>query len=68
MSEDRNYWMVMAMKRYGGSFVAALGEAIIHADSINFGRLEDAFPDYFQDYRELGDSLKIEDEKRSQKK
>ena len=41
-----------AMKKHGGSFVAALGEALIRADDSNAMKLEAAFPEYFRAYAE----------------
>jgi hypothetical protein len=43
---------IAAMKRYGGSFVRALGEAASHADPDNLRRLKEAFPTYWKDYSE----------------
>lgn len=44
-----------AMIRYGGSFVAALGDAARQADSDNLRRLKEAFPDYWKKYRAMGE-------------
>lgn len=41
-----------AMRRYGGGFVKALGEALAHADPRNRERIHDAFPEYWKQYRE----------------
>lgn len=38
------------MEKRGGSFVKALSQCIIHADPVNFERLETVFRDYFDDY------------------
>lgn len=42
--------VVEQMKRRGGGFVVALAECFIHADSINYARLRNAFPDYWKQY------------------
>lgn len=33
--EEESFYVSNAMKRYGGSFVSCLGEALSHADNIN---------------------------------
>lgn len=38
------------MKKYGGSFVRALGELVLHADPNNLAKLKDTFSDYFDEY------------------
>jgi len=50
MKTDEDIEMLWAMKRYGGSFVRALGDAGFSADSGNFEKLRVAFPDYFAEY------------------
>ena len=42
------------MKKYGGSFVQALAECIILADSLNFRKLVETFPEYVKKYSEWG--------------
>ncbi len=60
-AEAEDYWTIVAMRRFGGSFVEALGEAALRADSWNMARLKKAFPDYFHKYAELGATLKKEE-------
>ena len=50
MSHDEQLIMIRAMKRFGGSFVKALGEAFLKADERNAGRLQAAFPNYIETY------------------
>lgn len=38
------------MIRYGGSFVKALGQALLVADEHNTERIETAFPEYIEEY------------------
>lgn len=38
------------MRIFGGSFVQALSECVVYADSINLGKLVDAFPHFFKVY------------------
>ena len=58
---DDEYWTRKAMRVYGGSFVQQLGILIDHADTNNYLKLEETFPEYCQQYREMGQKLK-EDE------
>jgi len=45
--------VIQAMKKFGGGFVAALGEAAQRADLDNLRRIKLAFPDYWERYTEL---------------
>ena len=45
--------MIEAMERYGGSFVKALAQCLWSADANNYQRLEQAFPEYFKEYRKM---------------
>lgn len=59
MDHDKKLKMVSAMRTYGGSFVQALAECFIRADSENLNRLVTAFPEYVQKYMDFAD---MEDE------
>lgn len=48
-----------AMIKYGGSFVSALGEALMCADSVNQQKIHDAFLEYWKQYLELYERNKI---------
>ena len=50
-THDEKLAMCRAMRVYGGSFVVALAECFIHADSNNLARLYAAFPEYVEEYR-----------------
>lgn len=63
MNEDKDYYTVMAMKRYGGSFVNQLGSLFQFADSGNKEKLRGAFPEYFKQYEEMGDKIRTGEEK-----
>lgn len=43
---------------FGGSFVAQLGRLFRQADVVNQSRIKLAFPDYWQKYRSLAESLR----------
>ena len=42
------------MRQYGGSFVKLLGELLIHADEDNTRRIKEAFPEYWEKYKNIG--------------
>lgn len=42
-----------AMRRYGGSFAAHIGGALLHADLQNRARLVAAFPDLIAAYKDI---------------
>jgi len=54
-TEDHN--IISCMKAHGGGFASALAQAALRADSINFERLKAAFPDLWDDFRELHKSF-----------
>lgn len=43
--------MMQMMKQQGGSFVRSLAAAMLTADTENYAKLVDAFPEYVADYR-----------------
>jgi hypothetical protein len=59
---NEHYWLIQAMKQYGGSFIRALGEAYRLADTSNRETLRKAFPDYFKLYTAHAEKLKREDD------
>lgn len=50
MNEPTPIQIASAMIRKGGSFVKALGEALLRADDRNTQRILEAFPDYIETY------------------
>lgn len=44
-----------AMKHVGGSFVKALGEALMRADTTNRAKILEAFPEYCDQYRKVAE-------------
>lgn len=52
---DEAIYTAQAMVRHGGSFVAALGKAIFHADMENTVKIKQAFPEYWERYKRLGE-------------
>lgn len=51
--------IIEAMKKYGGSFVHALSTCFLFADSDNFKKLRHAFPEYWEEYREMVERTKV---------
>ena len=51
--EDRTTAVAAAMMRYGGSFVEALGKALMVADSVNTRKIKEAFPREWNEYAAL---------------
>ena len=45
--------MIEAMEKYGGSFVKALANAMVHADPNNYIKLVSAFSNYVGEYRKM---------------
>lgn len=43
--------IVEKMLRFGGGFVKALAKCFYQADPINFQKLKNAFPEYWEEYR-----------------
>ena len=57
--------IALAMMKYGGSFVQALGKAYSRADSINASKIELAFPEHIELYASKAEyDRQIEAEKR----
>ncbi len=50
--------VISAMKKYGGGFVSALGNAFMFADSENTKILKIAFPEYWIHYTEMAQQIK----------
>ena len=50
INPDSKIDVANAMKKYGGSFVRALGEALLIADSKNAQLIHDTWPEYWVRY------------------
>ena len=53
MMTDKDYKVIAAMEKFGGSFVKALAFAFHRADSTNFKKLKDTFPEYWKEYSKM---------------
>ena len=49
--------VVEMMEKFGGSFVKALAVAFLRSDHVNFQKLKEAFPEYWEEYERLADEL-----------
>lgn len=55
MPTEFDYDVVRAMEKFGGSFVKALAECFGRADSVNFEKLKTAFPNIWNEYKEIAE-------------
>ena len=53
MKEKEKLAVAEAMMKYGGSFVKALGQALLLADSDNAEKIKIAFKEYWEKYKEV---------------
>jgi len=53
MDTQREYEILIAMKRYGGGFASRLAEAWLVADNQNRAKLRMAFPDLIEKYADM---------------
>lgn len=61
---EKEYVVVEKMQVYGGGFVKALAECFRCADNVNFRKLREAFPEYWENY----EAMVSEDLKRKPKR
>ncbi len=54
---DEIYYTQLGMIDSGGSFVKALGEALVRADLNNARRIRTAFPEYWDKYQTWGKKI-----------
>ena len=55
MDPITRYEIILAMAKRGGGFVKGLSKAAIAADALNYERLEAAFPEIWDQYRDLAE-------------
>lgn len=48
-----NFHTYKAMQKFGGRFVSHLGSLFPYGDANNQKKLKDAFPEYFEKYKEI---------------
>ena len=54
IGDQERYDVWRNMRQYGGSFVRLLGELLIHADPENTQRIKNAWPEYWEKYKNIG--------------
>ena len=61
--KELNEHLVVAetMKKFGGSFVRSLGEALLLADHINQHKIKTTFHEYWKQYKEIAEKAKYQD-------
>lgn len=63
MYTEEDAQIVDAMAYYGGSFVKSLAACFYRADATNFAKLKRAFPEYWEEYRQMVSDMQKEKEK-----
>jgi hypothetical protein len=62
--DEELYWTMRAMKQFGGGFVKALADALAQADHINREKIQNTWPEYMQQYGDMGRKLRESKEKK----
>lgn len=57
MNNDKDYYTIEAMRKYGGSFVQSLAAMAQQADHINLHKIKTTWPKYWAEYERMGDKL-----------
>ncbi len=57
--ETEKYFVSLGMRKFGGSFVQCLGEALAHANPQNTRKIKETWPDYWKEYAELGHKAEL---------
>lgn len=57
----KDYKIIEAMERFGGSFAKSIAVALQRADSTNYERLVEAFPDLMREYEEMANQMVNQD-------
>lgn len=51
---DEKFAVMENMRKFGGGFVKALAEALARADHENTIKIKNAFPEYWEQYKNFG--------------
>ena len=62
-TEEEKYFVSLGMRERGGSFVKALGEALLHAHPSNIQKIKDTWPEYWEEYIEWGQKIEKDRQK-----
>jgi len=57
---EKDYWIIEAMRKFGGGFVRALAEAASQADPENLSKIKSTWAKYWEDYEDRGRKLRDE--------
>ena len=57
--EEEKYFVSQGMRKYGGSFVKALGEALAHADPYNAEKIKNNWSKLWKEYALIGHQIEI---------
>ena len=55
---EKDWETIKEMLDSGGSFVKKLAELMHYADQINYEKLKNTFPEYFEQYRKMAEKSK----------
>lgn len=55
--EEEKYFVVIGMRKVGGSFVKALGEALVHAHPSNVEKIKRTWPEYWKEFLKWGQKI-----------
>ena len=61
--EERKYYTLAAMRRFGGSFVQALAECAERADPANLQKIKETWSLYWETYDKMGWRMWQDDQK-----
>ncbi len=57
--EEEKHFVSLGMRKFGGSFVKALGEALAYADTANTIKIKETWKDYWKEYAEIGHNMEL---------
>lgn len=57
---DRDYYTIVAMRKYGGSFVVKLAELAQLGDANNLQKIKETWPEYWIQYEQQGKIIESE--------
>ena len=55
--EEEKYFVSIGMRERGGSFVIALGLALLHADMTNVQKIKETWPEYWEEFLKWGQEI-----------
>lgn len=58
MDNDSDKWTIMAIEKFGGSFMQALGVAACHADHINLAKIKAVWSKEWDTFEKFGETMR----------